>query len=363
MTPPLRAQVGSLFIVGLEGTVLSKIESAWLRLLQPAGVILFRRNVSDAAQTHALLSSCAELLTTPPFRCVDVEGGSVDRLRDAIAPMPAPAAVATTRRKRDARTHGELIGAESHACGFDVVLAPVLDLALPASHSVMTTRVVGSDPAVVAAYAEQFLEGLASKGILGCGKHFPGLGGGNLDSHTATPFIQRDWPTLWREDLLPYRALRRDLPMIMINHASYPLIPEAGLQPASLSPFWIDSVLRRKIGYRGLVLSDDMEMGGVMSQTTIDAACIAAIAAGTDLLEICHQPDLIFRGYEAVLREAEHSTAFRKHVALAANRIAAAKHKHLRTARLPDAPTPAAISKLKRSIESFATEIAKAQPQ
>ena len=362
MTPPLRAHVGSLFIVGIEGNALSKLESAWLRMLQPGGIILFRRNIADAAQTHALLSSCAALLDAPSFRCVDIEGGSVDRLRDAIAPMPSAAAVAATRRKRDAHAHGELIAAESRACGFNVVLAPVLDLALPASRSVMTTRVVSSDPASVTAYAEQFLKGLATKGVLGCGKHFPGLGGGTLDSHTATPHIERDWPTLWREDLGPYRALRSHLPMIMVNHATYPLIAESGRQPASLSPFWIESVLRKKIGYRGLVISDDMEMGGVMSQTTIEAACVAAIAAGTDLLEICHQPDLIFRGYEAVLREAEQSNAFRKLVTRAAHRVAAAKHKHLRSDHL-DAPTPAAISRLKRNIEDFAAKIAKAQSQ
>jgi len=363
MTPPLRAHVGSLFIAGIKGTELSKIESAWLRLLQPAGVILFRRNIADATQTHALLSSCAALLHTPSFRCVDVEGGSVDRLHDVVAPMPSPAAVAATHRNRDAHTHGELIAAETHALGFNVVLAPVLDLALPASRSVMTTRVVAPDAADVTAYAEQFLKGLATKGALGCGKHFPGLGGGTLDSHTATPHIARDWPTMWLEDIAPYRALQRHLPMIMVNHATYPSVAESGQQPASLSPFWIDSILRKKIGYRGLIISDDMEMGGVMSQTTIEEACVAAIAAGTDLVEICHQPDLILRGYEAVLREAEHSSAFRKRVTLAATRVAAAKRKHHRTLPLPDSPPPTTITKIRQSIENFCAEIAKAQPR
>ena len=106
-----------------------------------------------------------------------------------------------------------------------------------------------------------------------------------------------------------------------------------------------------------------MEMGGVMSQTTIEEACVAAIAAGTDLVEICHQPDLILRGYEAVLRKAEHSSAFRKCVTLAATRVAAARRKHHRTLRFPDAPAPAAISKIRRNIENFSAEITKAQPR
>lgn len=360
---PLRTQVGSLFIVGVEGHALSKLESAWLRLLQPSGVILFRRNIGDAAQAHALLSSSAHLLDTNPFRCVDLEGGTVDRLRDAIAPMPAAATVAATERLHDARIHGELIAAEARIFGFNTVLAPVLDLALPASREVMQSRVVSADPDKVIAYAQQFLKGLASNDVLGCGKHFPGLGGGTLDSHHAMPQIERDWQQLWNEDLAPYCALRRDLPMVMVNHAAYPRIPDAASRPASLSPFWIESVLRKKIGYRGLVLSDDMEMGGVRSQAGIESVCVQAIAAGTDLLEICHQPDLILRGYEAVLREAEHSSAFRKRVTAAAMRVAAAKRNHLRKDSLGVAPTPAAIAKLKRTVQHFTEKIMKAQPQ
>jgi beta-N-acetylhexosaminidase len=176
------------------------------------------------------------------------------------------------------------------------------------------------------------------------------------------PRIERDWNTLWREDLAPYRALKNDLEMVMINHASYPLVAEAPSRPASLSSFWIESVLRKRIGYRGLVISDDMEMGGVMSQLGIDSACVSAIAAGTDLLEICHQPDLILHGYEAVLREAERSPAFRKRVTLAAVRVAAAKRKHLRADKLGNAPTLAVIAKLKQSVERFTENITKALP-
>lgn len=363
MNCPLRAQVGSLFIVGIEGHALSNVESAWLRLVQPAGIILFRRNIADAAQAHALLASCVQILDATPFRCVDLEGGTVDRLRDAIAPMPAAAAVATTGRRRDARHHGDLVGAAARAGGFNVVLAPVLDLALQASRAVMQSRVVAADPDGVIAYAEQFLKGLASKDVLGCGKHFPGLGGGTLDSHTATPAIERDFDTLWQNDIAPYRALRHALPMVMVSHAAYPSVPQAASIPASLSPFWIESVLRKQIGYRGLVISDDMEMGGVLSHAEIESVCIAAISAGTDLIEICHQPDFVLRGYEAVLREAELSSAFRKRVILAAARIAAAKRKHLRSGRFGPAPRPAEIAKLKCDIERFAAGIAKAHPR
>jgi beta-N-acetylhexosaminidase len=186
-----------------------------------------------------------------------------------------------------------------------------MDLALPASAQVMGTRAAASTPEGVVEYARNFLAGLAKHGIVGCGKHFPGLGGGTLDSHLETPSIHRTLRQLMREDLVPYRELRRELPMIMVNHAAYPLIP-SGNRPASASPYWITTVLRKRIGYRGLIFSDDLEMGGILKFMPIEEAAVAAIRAGMDLIEICHSPDLILRAYEALLAEAERSAAFRK---------------------------------------------------
>src|SRR5882724_1442412 len=160
----LRQDVGQLFLVGLAGTELDATERAWLRLIRPAGTVLFRRNIEDPAQIHALLESIADLVADGPiFHAVDVEGGLVDRLRDLIAPMPAPAAVAATRSRRLCREQAYLIG-------------------------------------------------LSKAGTLGCGKHFPGLGGGALDSHHVTPIIDRTWKQLWEEDMLPFRKLHRALP-------------------------------------------------------------------------------------------------------------------------------------------------------
>jgi beta-N-acetylhexosaminidase len=276
----LREDVGSLFIVGLEGTVLSATEAAWLKLLRPSGVILFRRNIEDPSQIHALLQAASAFSTTPLFRCIDVEGGLVDRLRDLIAPMPSAAAVAFTAERKLAQRHGRLIGDELTLLGLNTTFAPVLDLALPASASVMKSRVAGPTAEQVIAYAESLLTGLRKAGVLGCGKHFPGLGGGTLDSHLAMPEIDRVWEQLWDEDQRPYRKLHRKLPFIMISHAAYPRVKESD-GPASLSKYWIRDVLKKKIGYRGLVLSDDMEMGGVLSGNSIEEASVAAIEAGT----------------------------------------------------------------------------------
>lgn len=348
----LRQAAGQVLMVGLEGTELSPLESAWLRLLRPGGVILFRRNIESAAQTHALLHSTEQAVESPMLRAIDVEGGSVDRLRDLIAPMPSPFAVAATNKAPLFKKHGSLIGQEAHLLGFNTTFAPVLDLRTDASAPVMTTRVVSGDPAQVIRYATHFLEGLAQQDVLGCGKHFPGLGSGQVDSHHATPSIAKPLSLLWKEDLLPYRQLATQLPLVMISHASYSAaVPE----PASVSAYWITEVLVREIGYEGLIVSDDMEMSGILNYMGIADAAIRSLAAGTHVVEICRDPALVFAAYEALLHEAESSPVFARVL-----RRAAARAQLLKRHPLPPAPTAAAVNKMRSAVEKFTGQVAKA---
>jgi beta-N-acetylhexosaminidase len=343
-------------MVGLETTELTTIERAWLKLLRPSGVILFRRNIEQAKQTNALLREVSQICGGNVLRALDLEGGLVDRLRDLLAPMPSAANVAATGRAADAKKHGRLIGRAARLLGFNTTLAPVLDLALPESAPVMRTRVVSADPELVTAYARPFLEGLRMERVLGCGKHFPGLGGGTLDSHTATPRITRSGADLWHEDIAPYRDLLRQLPIIMVAHASYPRVTRDD-EPASVSPYWIGSVLRRQMGYPGLILSDDMEMGGILTQMSIEEAAVQAIAVETDLIEVCRDPALVLRAYEGVLREAEHSRAFRTKVRRAAVRVEQEKAKWL-DAQLPRNATAAQLETCSLQIRQFSDALA-----
>ena len=350
----LRQQVGQLIIAGVESTELSALESAWLKLVRPGGVILFRRNIEDAMQVTALLREITEIAGAPLFRCIDLEGGLVDRLRDLIAPMPSAAAVFATARRTNFARHGRLIAQEARAVGFNTVFAPVLDLALPVSSSVMRTRVVSTNPDDVTKYAFAFVEGLDAEGILGCGKHFPGLGGGALDSHEAMPLIQRTWKELWDEDIAIFRALASKLPMIMVSHAAYPRVKDS--VPASISPYWISTVLRRRIGYAGLVVSDDMEMGGILTQASIEEAAVKAILAGIDAIEICRDPALILRAYEALLSETERSPAFRRRVETAAHCLIEHKNRYL-DAAMPRPASAAQIEKLRAKTRKFAEDV------
>jgi len=307
----IRQAAGSVLVVGLAGVELTGLERAWLKLVRPSGIILFRRNIVDAGQTRTLLAEATSYCNEASLRCVDIEGGTVDRLRDAVAPMPSAQAVAQSGKLTLMRQHGELIAKETLAFGFNTTLAPVLDLALQASSGVMGTRSASATPEGVVQYARAFLAGLASQRVIGCGKHFPGLGGGTRDSHLETPGIHRSSRELWSEDIVPYRELISDLPMVMITHAAYP-DTKSGSKPATASVFWPTTVLQKRMGYRGLIFSDDMEMGGILKYASMEEAAILAIRAGIHMLEICHSPELILRCYESLIHESERSASFRE---------------------------------------------------
>ena len=352
----LRETVGQLLIIGFDGTEMSPKLETLLREIQPAGVILFSRNIVSVQQTHTLLQSCRGILPPSPFLCVDMEGGLVDRLKKALEPAPAPAEVFASGDRKLFRKHGKIIGEECRALGFNVDFAPVADLASPASHSVLASRVVSANAKEVTRYVREFLAGLKSAGVLGCGKHFPGLGEGKLDSHQYLPVIEKSWKQLWAEDLAPYRALRREFPFVMVAHAAYPAVTHDST-PASLSRIWIADILRKKIGYKGLVISDDLEMGGVSSALPGEQAAVAHIRAGGDICLICHKEQVIRRACEALISEVECDSKFARQVSEAAERIAKFKKKTAALRRRVPAPTPQSVARLTRQIWEFSEQV------
>lgn len=291
-----------------------------LAKIQPAGVILFARNINGVEQTHTLLRECQKRVATPLFTCVDLEGGTVDRFRNVLGAAPSPAEVFATGNRALFRKHGRVIGENCRALGFNVDFAPVLDLAFEASRSVMSSRAVSDDPKQVVVYAREFLQGLREEGVLGCGKHFPGLGEGKLDSHHKLPVIEKQFDKMWDEDVLPYRILRHKLPFVMVSHAAYPGVTKERI-PASLSKKWITSILRKKVLYNGLVVSDDMEMGAVLEYAPIEQTVVQHIRAGGDLALACHKEELILRAYEALIHEAERDPKFARLAAATVKRV------------------------------------------
>ncbi len=353
--------IGQLLIIGFDGAEMSPGLDSLLTKIQPAGVILFARNIAGAEQTHTLLRECRKRVATPLFTCVDLEGGTVDRFRNVLGSAPSPAEVFATGSRALFRKHGRVIGENCRALGFNVDFAPVLDLAFEASRAVMKSRTVSDDPKQVVAYAREFLRGLADAGVLGCGKHFPGLGEATLDTHHELPSVEKPLRKLWEQDLVPYRSLslRHELPMVMVSHAAFPAVTKKRT-PASLSKKWITDILRNKIGYRGLICSDDLEMGGVLAAASIEQAVIGHIRAGGDLGLICHREDFILRAHEALVREAERDGRFARRVRESARSVLAFKKKAFakKTAgRQSPAPTPARVEKLTRQLWEFGEEI------
>jgi beta-N-acetylhexosaminidase len=358
----LRKQVGQLLIMGFEATSFGPNLEHLLKEWQPSGVILFTRNIESAQQTHALLSACRKAISTTPFLCVDMEGGSVDRLKEIMTPAPSAASVFASGKKSWFTRHGKLIGAECHALGFNTNFAPALDLAFESSRPVLGSRVVSSDPRQTAGFARSFLRGLRSAGVLGCGKHFPGLGEATLDTHNELAVIQKPWKALWKQDLLPYRLLRRELPFVMVGHANYAAVTGDKL-PASISYKWTTEILRNKIGYRGLVLSDDMEMGAVLAAGSIELAAVESIRAGVDMVLVCHQEQMVRRAAQALLTEAERDPAFARRVAESASRVLAFKKRAKELKKFPSRFSVALVEKARNEMAEFSTQLTLASAQ
>jgi beta-N-acetylhexosaminidase len=354
--PPGVQTIGQVLIVGFNGTEITPRLSSLLTRLQPAGVILFARNIESAEQTWRLLRECRKCVSTALFTCVDLEGGSVDRFRDVLGPTPSAAEVFATGDHTLFRVYGRMIGENCRAFGFNIDFAPVLDLGFEASRSVLGSRAISENPRKVVAYAREFLAGLRAANVLGCGKHFPGLGEGKLDSHHELPVIEKSLKRLWAEDLVPYRSLHRQLPAAMISHAAYPQVTH-DQTPASLSKIWITDILRKRIGFRNLIVSDDLEMGGVLSAAPVGHAAVQHIRAGGDLCLICHREDYITQAYEELVSTAERDAKFARRVEDAVARVLAFKKKSRTTMRAVKAPSAASVGKLSRRLWEFGEQV------
>src|SRR3984957_6208249 len=348
--------IGQLLIVGFDGTAMTPRLASLLTRLQPAGVILFARNIKTPGQTWALLHDCQKYVSTPLFTCVDVEGGSVDRFRDVLGPTPSPADVFATADRKLFREHGQIIGENCRVLGFNVDFAPVLDLAFEASNKVMSSRAVSADPRQTTSYAREFLAGLRACGVLGCGKHFPGLGEGRLDSHHELPVIQKPLRKMWADDLLPYRFLHASMRFLIISHAAYPAVA-SGNTPASLSKLWITDILRKRIGYRNLIVSDDLEMGAAFSAGPSAPVAVEHIRAGGALCLVCHREEHVTQAFEELTTTAESDPRFARRAAESVRRVLTLKKKSAKLLRPSKQPSTATVSRLSRKLWEFGEKV------
>ncbi|MEE9218812.1 MAG: beta-N-acetylhexosaminidase [Acidobacteriota bacterium] len=317
----LAAQCGQIVWLGLEGTMPTAAEWRTLKSLRPGGITLFRRNIQDADQLRRLNQALNERLQPAPFLAVDQEGGRVSRLDGILPTLPPPAAWSPGGDSRRVYELAYWKGMALRALGFSVNFAPCADLSEPGESNGIGDRAFGRDRVRVARLAYAYLRGLAAAGVAGCVKHFPGLGSARVDSHHALPRIDRDRPTLWRQDLFPFRCLARLSPMVMVAHAHYPSIMGETPWPASLSRIMVERLLRRRLGYEGLILTDDLQMGGVTIRHDPEEVAVRALMSGSDVLLYCRPTELAERALRALLEEASSSASMAKRLQEAVARV------------------------------------------
>jgi beta-N-acetylhexosaminidase len=264
-------------IVGIAGPELLATEAALLHAHPPAGVILFARNVQDRPQLATLIAALRRVLPRDAVFMVDQEGGRVARLRPPHWRAHPPAASLGTVRR--AWLSGALIGLDCADAGFNTVAAPVLDLRIPAAHEVIGDRALAEEPSQIARLGRAFAEGLLAAGIQPIGKHAPGHGRAQADSHLSLPTVEANHLDA---DLLPFAA-NADLPWMMTAHILYPAFDKQ--RPATLSPLIIQQIIRRRIGFQGVLVTDDLAMKALAGEPA-DLA-IEALAAGCDLALYC----------------------------------------------------------------------------
>jgi beta-N-acetylhexosaminidase len=282
-------------------------------------VILFARNYENPEQL-AVLSDEIKRLREPELPiCVDHEGGRVQRFRDGFTALPAMRELGRLwdrdreAARRTARAVAYIAGAELGALGIDFSFAPVLDLDYGAS-SVIGDRALHFDPTAVGALAAELVMGFRDAGMAAVGKHFPGHGFASADSHVAAPSDDRPLATILKKDVLPYRAaIDAGLAAVMPAHVVYPQVDR---EPAGYSRVWLQEILRGKLGFQGLVFSDDLSMEGASAVGGPPERARAALDAGCDMVLLCNDPAGLDRLLESLgdvpLRNPERVERMRK---------------------------------------------------
>ena len=281
-------------IVDIEGTALTDAER--LRLQHPlvGGVIIFARNFESRAQLKQLCKEIRRLRKPRLLICVDHEGGRVQRFLKGFTKIPSMRELGRQWDEdvlgacRRATEIGRTIGEELRAVGVDLSFTPVLDLDWGPS-SVIGDRAFHSDPRVVAMLARCLNHGLLLAGMANCGKHFPGHGFAHGDSHFELPIDERELDAILADDAAPYHWLGDTLLSVMPAHVIYPKVDE---KPAGFSKRWLQEILRGRLGFKGLIFSDDLTMEGASGAGDIVARACAAFEAGCDMVLVCNRPDL-----------------------------------------------------------------------
>jgi beta-N-acetylhexosaminidase len=297
-------QPGTFFLSGFEGTTVPPLVETLLRDRGLSGVVLFRRNIASYEQLKELNAAVRELAGRPVLIAVDHEGGRVFRMPPPFTKIPPMADVgAYDQAHADGEAHAfhlaNLMGSELRAAGFNGNFAPVLDLNTNPKNPIIGDRAFGPDQQTVARLGVAMIRGFQESGILCCGKHFPGHGDTDLDSHRALPQCPHTLERLRWAELVPFRAaIAAGVPMIMTAHILYGALDAA--QPVTFSKRAITSLLREELAFPGVIVTDDLEMGATRALATPEEGALRSLQAGCDLAIICRDTHATARAIDRV---------------------------------------------------------------
>jgi beta-N-acetylhexosaminidase len=302
---PLRTKIGQLLMIGFNGQSLGEGLEEALTAIKPGGLIVFGRNIKTARQISDLNLNAQRIAIqssgTPLLIAVDQEGGNVVRLKTRV-PLPSALAFGDLNDTSVTERAGEATGLLLKTLGFNMNLAPVLDVGDPNRKTFIGTRAFGSDPDLVAKNAIRFASGLQKTGILPTAKHFPGHSDLAEDTHLAAPAKTASYEQLRKNDLAPYYQMTKEstLPWaVMVAHIAYPSLDPSGL-PASLSKKILGDHLRKRIGFDGIILTDDIEMAGAVTVSDVAERALLALEAGADMIMVAWNKRLQARVTDAI---------------------------------------------------------------
>ena len=345
--------LGQAFMLGYPDAVPSPFLLGWIENQGLGGVKIFPRNVASLQQLAADVDQLQAVAQRQPRRiplliATDLEGGWIDHVKHEVSRTPGNLAIGAAGMPDDAYRTGRYLGLELAALGINMNFAPTVDVYSSPDASVIGPRAFSSDPVQTGLLAVAYFRGLQSAGIIATAKHYPGHGAADRDSHLVLPRIAADRQALWDRELVPYRFLIREgLPAVMSGHLAFPAIDGEDV-PASLSPVFMDELLRDRLGFEGVVVTDDLEMtGAVQYAGSPAAAVVAAIEAGNDLALVSHTQAWQQQAWEAARRRMKDDARFRSRVAAAAGRVLEAK----RAALAAEPPLPlASAASVNRSL-------------
>jgi len=281
---------GQMVVGAFEGRALpAEVEMALAGGLL-SGVILFESNLGSPEEVRDLTDAVRDAAPVPPFIAIDQEGGRVQRLKEPFTVWPSMKALGKKNDAGMAREVAGAIAAELLSVGINTNFAPVLDVDSNPDNPVIGDRSLGSDPGRVARLGAAMIEGFNHAGLISCAKHFPGHGDTSEDSHHEMPTADADRETLDRRELVPFAAaIKAKVPAIMTAHVKVPALDN--YYPATISPTILDDLLRIEMGFDGVIVADDLEMGAIARNMPIEDAAFSAARAGVDLMLVCAGPD------------------------------------------------------------------------